>query len=220
MIPSVYAADYKIDSIGIIIERSCLLSDHCADNQDIMYLDNSPQSIGKLAKKGNDYTRIYTAKQNNAEWLRFGGPYVIVDPPGNIIPRIKIIHIVSQLDEFHDVGQRTVKEYNSNEGAKPVSNVRLYSSTRHMDEHCREATITTKNLPYVLRDTIDYMRSGCDPHNTMIKTTFEDIKPLTKHDLSTSYKSKDQKWRDYIIKECIKSRNACTDLKQPTRGGL
>lgn len=220
LIPSAYAANYKIDSIGITIEKSCLLSVHCTNYTEIKNLDNSPKTIGSLVKKGDDYYRIYTPKQNNPEWLRFGGPYLIVDPPGNIIPRIKMIHIVSQLEEFHGVGQYVVKEHNVTNDAKPTKSVRVYSSVRFVDEHCKEATISSRNLLYVLRDTIDFMRSGCDPHNTMIKTTFEDIKPLTKHDLSTSYKAKDQKWRDYIIKECLKSRNACTDLKQPTRGGL
>lgn len=215
----------KIDAIGISISKSCLLSDICATYKKIHKLDNAPPTIGKLVEKDGTISRKYTTLNNNAEWLRFYNGVIVVDPPPNIIPRIKMIHIVPQLDVYIAPGQYKLTSYNASNynattDAAPTQNVRVSSHTRYVNDNCREATITAKDLKTVLIDTIKYMQHNCDPNHTKLKTTTDTITPKTKHDVSTSYKSKAAKWLDTIKQDCLKKRNACTNLQQPTRGGL
>lgn len=202
-------ATSKINAIGIDIEKSCKLSSKCAKYSTIIPFDNATK-IGKLVKVGDDYKRIHTVQQNNPEWLRFTpGLVVIVDPPSNIIPRIKMIHIVSNLDEYHHHTQMNIKESNTTDGAKPTLVQRTVSHTRSVDEHCRTATIGPKNLSYTIKDTISYLAANCSVNATKIATTTEIKTPITKHDIGTTAKAKMDKFYEQIKKECLKARNSC-----------
>jgi hypothetical protein len=197
----------KIDAIGISIEKTLRISGKLTYS-DISYLDDSPKTIGKLGKDG----RIATPKQDNPEWLRFQQSSIIVDPPGKIADRIKMIHIVSSLDAYMTPDQMTVKENTTKsiKDYKPTQSVRVYSHTRSVDSHCTTATITAKDWKFVLEDTIQYLKSGCT--DTKIDTIGKDIKPITKHDIPTSAKYKLDKFYDTVKKDCTKKRNACTIL--------
>ena len=200
-------ASSKIDAIGITIEKTLIISGKM-HYSDISYLDNSPKTIGNLGIDG----RVSTPKQDNPEWLRFQNFTIVVDPPGNIANRIKMIHIVSNLDAYMTPDQMTVKENNTRgiKEYKATQSVRLYSHTRSVDSHCTKSTITYKNWQTVLPDTIQYMKSGCT--DTKIDTVGRDIKPITKHDIPTSAKYKLDKFYDMVKKDCTKKRNACTIL--------
>lgn len=214
------AAKPNIKAVGIWIERSCQMSEKCVQYSDIKYLDNSPRSIGELVTKNGITKRISTPIQNNVEWLRYSQmDFTVIDPPGNFNSRIKSITIVSNLDQFIQPSQYKVTELSTNPEIKPTSSVRYYSHGWKVDSSCYTASVDGTQWKTLLEPMIKYLQSNCTtemPYSN-IKA---DIKPLTKQDLSSSYKAKDQKWRDYIKENCIKSRNACTTLEQPTRAGL
>lgn len=220
-----HAEAAPITAVGIYIEKPCQLSKNCVSYNTIKSFDTTPKKIfGELVTKGMETKRVYTAKQNNPEWLRFYNFSIIVDPPSKVAERIKMITIKTQLDQFIIPGQYTVKEYNHTNhnatiDAKPTQSVRYYSHSWNVDKRCTEAQISGKNWKTLLPNMIEHLKSDCKTPMPTDNIT-ADIKPYTKHDISKSYKAKDQKWRDQIIKECTKSRNACMDLQQPTRGGL
>lgn len=216
------AATYKGKAVGIIIEKSCLSSDKCLKYSDIIQYDNTdPVYMGGFIEKDGDIARHSNSKQNNYKWLDYEKNYtIIVDPPLKFYNQIPLITILSKLDEYHDSGQYQVKEYKTIPDAKATKKIRYYSHTRYVDSGCNNAFITAKDWHKVLNDTIQYLKSGCDPSKTKIKTIANVTDALTKHDISTSYKWKDQKWRDQIIQQCTKARNSCTNLVQPTRAGL
>lgn len=213
------AAYNPIKAVGVYVDRTCQLSSTCVSYTDLKYLDNSPRTIGELETKNGITKRVYTPKQNNAEWLRFSGlEFVVVDPPSNIAGRIKLITISTDLKQFIKSDQYSVKEYN-NTNMKAQLTVRNYSHSWSVDKGCYQAIITGKDWKVLLPAMIEHLRSDCTqpmPYSNIS----QDIKPITKHDISTSYKSKFDKWESQIKKDCTKQRNACTDLKQPTRAGL
>lgn len=206
---------------SIIIEKSCQLSSNCVSYSDIKFLDNSPKTVGVLDVKG---VRHYTPKQDNIEWLRFYNySMVLVNAPPKITDKSKTITIKTQLDMFFKPTQYTVKEYNSTNynatrDAKPTQSVRSFSHSWDVDPSCRNAVISGKEWQTLLPQIISYLDSGCT--EKIQSNVSQEIKPITKTPLITSYKYKQQLWLDIIKKDCLQKRNACTDLKQPTRGGL
>lgn len=206
---------FKGKVVGVVIEKSCLISDRCMNYSDIVDLDTTdPKYMGKFVEKNGDLTRQSTSKQNNYRWLEFQkGFTIVVDPPLKFRTQVPIITIVSQLDEFHIKGQEKVFEYKQTPDAKATMKVRSFSHTRYVDQTCTNAVITAKNWQNVLPDTINYLRMGCDPKHTNIQTISLDIKPLIKHDISTSSKSKLDKFYAQVLKECTKTRNACTSIQ-------
>jgi hypothetical protein len=206
---------YKGKVVGIVIEKSCLISDRCLNYSDVIPLDNTdPRYMGKFVEKNGDYTRQATSNQNNYRWLEFQkGFTVVVDPPLKFRTQIPIITIVSKLDEYHLEGQKKITELNDCHDCKALNKVRTYSHTRYVDATCTNAVITAKNWKTVLPDTINYLRNNCDPAQTTIQSISYEIKPLTKHDISTSSKSKLDKFYAKVKSECLKTRNACTVLE-------
>lgn len=206
---------YKGKALGIIISKSCLISERCLNYSDIKDLDNSNQVMtGKLIMKNGDYFRKSTSNQNNYKWLEYSNDYtVLIDPPLKYYDQIPIITIVPSLDEYHLEGQMAVHEYKLQSDSKANSSIRSFSHTRYVDSSCTNAIITAKNWQKVLPDTIGYLRSVCDPKHTQLTTITNDIKPLTKHDLATSSKWKLDQFYTKVLKECTKTRNACTEIQ-------
>lgn len=199
------------DPIGISIEKSVRLSG-IMKYSDIIPMDSSDQKlIGSFVKSEGDYARKYTPKQNNFSWLQFHNQTILVDPPSKIIPRIKMIYVVANLDEFHSKSQFVVKENKTTPDMKAVKSVRDYNKDRSVDS-CRIAIISAKNWQVLLPDTIQYMQHGCDDNYTKVKTLVHDIQPITKHNISTSAKYKLDSYYDYVKKNCSQKRNACTEI--------
>lgn len=216
------AQSYKGKAIGIIIEKSCLISSKCLNYKDIVNLDNSnPVYAGKFTEKKGDLVRNCTSKQNNHQWLQFEKNFTImVDPCLKFQNQIQTISIVTKLDEYHILGQEKVVEAKSTPDAKATMKVRTYSKDRYVDSTCTHSIITAKNWKVILPDTVNYLRSGCNPNYTKISTIVLDVKQLATHDISTSYKWKLQEQYDYIKKNCLHKRNACTEIPLATRAGL
>lgn len=208
------ATSYKGKVVGIIISKSCLMSDHCLKYKDIKDLDNSnPIFTGKLIEKNGDIKRQATSNQNNYRWLDFTHDYTImIDPPFKFYNQIPLIEIVSSLDEYHGKGQMAVTEYKETKDAKATAAIRSYSHTRYVDSTCTNAVITAKDWKRVLPDTIDYMRHNCDPKHTQLKTISTEATTLYKHDLATSSKWKLDKFYEEVKSKCTKARNVCTEI--------
>lgn len=210
--------------IGISIDSVCLKSSTCVDYRDIISYDNSSKQFsGKFIEKNGDYTRKCTGIKSSLSYYSFDKPdklRILVDPcyeQRNFIP---LITIVSRLDQYHGAGQMKLVEIKPTNETKALALQRSYSVDRWVDATCDNAVISGKKWQALLPDTIQLLKHDCDARYTKFNTNQTETIPLTKHDISTSYKAKDQKWRDQIKQDCLKARNACTELKQPTRGGL
>ena len=218
------APSYKGKVLGIVISKSCQLSPSCVQYNDILSYDNSnPGYSGGFGPdpKTGDIKRMTPKYKNELGFYYTDKTFrVMIDPPATIKGQIQLITILPQLQEFHDTSQKKIAEYRINNDTKPTEKIREWSTQRSVNDNCMAAMISGRNWQTLLPDTIEYMRHDCDPDHTKVSTIQTELIPLTKQDISTSYKSKDQKWRDYIIHNCTKSRNACTELSQPTRGGL
>lgn len=206
---------FRGKAVGIVIEKSCLISERCMNYSDIVDLDTTnPKYMGKFVERNGDLVRQSTSKQNNYRWLEFQKDFtIVVDPPLKFSTQLPIITIISQLPEFHIQGQEKVIEYKTTPDAKATAKVRSFSHTRYVDSTCTNAVITAKNWQKVLPDTINYLRGNCDPKQTQIDTIGLDVGTLKKHDISTSNKSKLDKFYAHVLKECTKARNACTVLE-------
>lgn len=210
--------------IGIQISQTCLKSQSCLDYSDIIYLDRTNKKIsGEFVKSGDDIKRKCTTVKNSISYYSTMAPKnltLIVDPCFQDATFIPMIIIQPRLDTYLLPDHMQVKEIGNSTERKPTQVSIKTSHTRWVDSRCDEAVITAKDWKRVLIDTINYLSHDCSLDHTKIKTTAEELRPITKHDISTSYKSKDAKWQAEIKSKCLQSRNACTDLKQPTRGGL
>lgn len=207
--------NYKGKALGIVISKSCLMSQKCLHYSDIRDFDNSDSTMtGPLVLKDGDYVRQASSKQNNYYWLQYSKNYtVMLDPALKFRDQIPLITIVPTLDEFHLQGQFAIKEYKLQADAKATQDVRSYSHTRYVDSTCTNAIITAKDWKKVLPDTIDYLRNNCDSKHTKLTTITNEMRPLTKHDLGTSNKWKLDQFYKNVIEKCTKSRNACTEIE-------
>lgn len=211
--PAFALDDYTGHGIGIFIEKSVLLSGDLK-YKDLLYLDNSiAKYSGSFIPNGDDIKRQNSPYTNQLGYYRYDKVFrIFIDPPYQIKNNLPLITIVSQLNEFHLPGQEKVTEYKENKDAKANNYIRSYSHTRYMDG-CNHATITAKNWKVILLDTIEYMKNKCSPEATKIKTLTVETKPLTKHDIATSQKAKQDSFYDFVKQNCLKSRNACQTVQ-------
>ena len=216
--PGEGASIYKDNGVGISIEKTLLKSGKISYHDIITYDNSSKKYSGEFKDIKGEYRRdVVPQRDNISPYTNSKKFYVIVDPPSSVQLRFPLITIVSNLGAYHTQEQMKVNELKVGD-AKATKLIILSSHSRWTDERCREAKISYQNWQTLLPDTITYLKSGCTI--TGIDTISETYQPITKHDIKTSYKYKDQNWRDHIKQNCTKARNACTALGQPTRGGL
>lgn len=188
-------AEYE-NVIGIQISKSCLIS-KCLSYSDIIKYDNASSVekwIGKLGENGREIH-----KKPNFNWaVTTNKTYIVLDPP--IQTKIKLIEIVPRLVNYTG-GLKSVK----------VNSMQMniyYNNYRYVKD-CRFATIEAKNIDFLLPDTINYLASNCKytKLNTLTKTT-KNIQPF---DYSQFKEYKLKNWQKIILKQCIQTRNACTN---------
>ena len=192
--------------VSITLSDACKKSPNCPSILELAdkYDTTDRKKSGDFAKKGDGWARAKPPIKNH--WLFYKNNTVFVEPGYDVLVRSKQIiveppvHMWYKLDKDKKIKDNTFIDYHN----------------RYIDS-CSLARISYD--PFLLEDTINYLLGDCK-----VKSGYNEKKvtkkPYTKHDISTSYKWKDQKWREQVIKECLKSRNACTDLGQPTRAGL
>lgn len=215
------AVEY-VRGVGVYIDRVCLASPNCVDYSDVIPYDNSStRHSGAFVEKNGDLVRKSAKYQNSFAYYKGMSKFtVFVDPPQGVRAAVPIITIVSKLDHYTLPQNMSLKEKGNTTIAKATQAVSITFKDRYVNKICTEAIISAKNWRVLLPDTISYMASGCDPAHTKIDTIMVSYKNLTKHDITTSSKYKLEKWQQQIKKECLQKRNACTDIRQPTRGGL
>ena len=204
---------YKGHAIGIEISKSCQLSDKCVKYSDISSLDNSdPRYFGKIGPDGkrvmSPYTDMYQA-------LAFGGFKVLVDPPSNTKLHMPVITIDTQLPAYFLDSQMKITDVSEPGMYHATKSIRSFSHTRYVNQSCTEAIITADNWQAVLPDTINYMRTGCDPKATKIDVVTNVIKDKVQHNISESYKKKLDNYYDYVKKNCLGSFGKCQPPTDP-----
>lgn len=214
------AAPQTKKKIGIVIEKSCLLSDKCLNYSDIIHLDRSNKQVsGDFVLKDGDYARQCSKYQSSMAWydvMQKDKLVLFVDPCFSQRTYIPTITIVSKLDHFESKSQKKITELKQSNDTKATYDTRSYSHTRYVDSKCNSATIGySTNWKNILIDTINYLSHECHPDHTKITTNSTETRPLTKHKLSESYKWQHDKWLEQIKKECLQKRNSCQDLRQP-----
>lgn len=219
-VSSVPAQKNKV--IGVIIETSAQRSGKIHYSDIVSYDSSNKQISGPLVMKNGDLVRKCTAVKNNLSWYALNSKTnqtVILDPCMTQSTHIPLINIVSSLDAFHTPAQKKVKEFKPTNDTKATTIIREWSKDRSMDQHCTNGIISSVNWRVLLPDTITLMQHNCDYNYTKVQTNYTEPIKLVKHDISTSYKAKDEKWKKEIAQNCLQKRNSCTELKQPTRGG-
>ena len=193
--------------ISITLSDACKRSANCPSVLEVaeQYDTSDRKKSGDFVKKGDGWARAKPQIRNHYLFYQ-QNVTVFVEPNYDVLVRSKQIiveppvHIWYKLDKDKKVKDNTIIDYHN----------------RYIDS-CSFARISYD--PFLLNDTVNYLKHDCK-----VKSEYDEKKvtkkPYTKQDISTSYKWKDQKWREQIIKECTKARNACQDLVQPTRAGL
>ena len=222
---------YKGKAIGIILSKSCmsLVKSHmnttCPGYDKLVSLDNSNQKYsgkfimkdGMLQRGPPQYLKAdLTAYRYNSTF------FIFVDPAKTSKNLLPLITIETSIPEFHTSSQYSVTEIKDSKlvDAKATKTQRLYYKDRWVDAGCVNASISSKGGMELLVDTINFMKSDCNPNYTNVRTLFADIKNVTAHDISTSYKWKLDKQYEYIKANCLQKEGECKTIKQATRGGL
>lgn len=203
---------FKDQGVGISIEKSLLMSGKLKYS-DIISYDNSTKYYGGFVESGNDIRRHTIPQHDNLGPIQFSKRfYVIVDPPSQIQNRLPFITIVSNLDSFHTQSQMKTSEFKYTKEEKARSVIISSNTMRWVDDSCREAKIAWNNWQVLLPDTIQYLKSGCDPKITKINTITNQTKILTKHDITTSAKYKLESFYGKVKGNCSQKRNSCTEI--------
>ncbi len=231
-IPSEAAQEsYKGKAIGIILSKSCLaliksgMNSTCPGYDRLMSLDNSNQKFsGKFVLKDGILQRgTPSYLKSDLTAYRYNSTFFIfVDPPKTSKNLLPLITIEASLPEFHMTDQYAITEIKESNliDAKATKTQRLYFKDRWVDRGCVNASISSKGGMELLVDTINYMKQDCNPNYTNIKTLFAEIRNVTTHDISGTYKWKLDKQYQYIKDNCLSKEGSCKTISQATWGDL
>ena len=192
--------------ISIIPSEACRASPNCPSISALAakYDTSDRKKSGDFVLKKGEWVREKPQLKNH--WLFYQNQTVFIDPDREVLKRSKQIVIEPPVHMWYKL-----------EKDKKITNNTFTDYHNRFIDSCSFARIAYD--PFLLNDTVNYLKSDCK-----VKSEYDEKKvtkkPYTKQDISTSYKWKDAKWREQVIKECTKARNACQDLVQPTRAGL
>jgi len=132
-------------------------------------------------------------------------PNVIVDPNIDIISHIRLITLVTNLDNYKIQPNSTNTNYDHLTDSFDYS----MGKSRYIDESCSQATITVQDSLFLLNDTINYMINDCDEEFTNADT----IKTWSKNATAINYSDytyyKYKSWLDDTINNCTKQYGIC-----------
>lgn len=203
----------KGKGLGIIIEKPLILSGKLRYADLIQYDNSSRLYSGDFVKAPyNDIKRGHSKYENSLGYYITSKKLTIfIDPPRAARTAMPTITIVSNLAEFHDTGQFKILENKTvHNDIKAQQTKRTYSTARFVDDGCYNAIIQYQDWKVLLDDTIQYLAHDCDPKYTKIKTTIDEFKPITKHDIGTSGKAKLDSFYEQVKNNCTKARNSCS----------
>lgn len=189
------------EHIGIRLSETCRtmlennMTTNCPNYLQILHL-YPDTSIKKWSgdfyfNENGFYEReIITKKYDTLDvYYSFPRDVVWIDPPSDVIEKIKIIEITSH-DFVYPI--KTQKITNSSY---------LVGQSRWVSPNCDYARISSDNWIDRLGDTWIYLRSGCDKNSTNYNDLVLREWNGTIHDITTSYKYQLDKWYNEQIQK-------------------
>lgn len=224
-----------VKKLGIVNSKICItmvknnLNSTCPTYKDLIILDNSITSIsGKFTTDKDGYFhRKAPPVSNSYRMYDFDTtPRIFIDPPREMISRIKIIELQPNFDTYFDSKQMQLfqefeiidVEVNGTYSQK-VKTIQVKNQTQDfgrviyhdlfIDPSCRKAVVNTDVLYDLLVKVINYMRNNCDDDFALFDV--KEIIPInaTYQDITTSQKYKDDQRLEYIKKNCIFQYGVC-----------
>lgn len=228
---------HLVKRIGIVNSKVCItmnqagINSTCPTYKDLIILDSSITEIsGKFTTDDNGYfhraqsSTPYSYKYYyNDDQLR-----IFIDPPAEMINRIKLIEIRPNFDTYLDKANPVQKQefgfydYIVN---KTIGNVtqsetiqvrnqtqefgRIIYHDRYANAGCTLIIINADKLQMLIADTINYVRNNCDDKHTHFTT--QEIIPInaTAQDITSTQKYKDDQRLKFIKEHCIFVYGSC-----------
>jgi hypothetical protein len=200
-----------VKRIGINLSNMCEtmlknnFTTNCPTYKDMITLDSSDRNIsGKFTTDDDGFFHRLDPIQNNS-WKLYDFDETIrifVDPPDNMLDRVRLITIMPNFDNYFVAGDLTISDQytlinvvqDGNATSKAVNYSylnktqdfsRVIYHDRYID-NCRSAVINAAVWKAILPDTINFMRNDCDPKHTQFEER-EVITPnYTSIDITTS----------------------------------
>jgi len=213
-LPLAYGDTLKGKGVEIVIEKTLIISGNLHYSDIKSYDNTDPRISGSLVKSADDIKRAKTPYQNSCAMYKYSPTYrvyILAPQCRDVIPKITI---VSNLDQYHRVGQEKITEVKNStlKDYKAIESKRVFSHTWYVDSTCTNAVMSAKNYTTVLPSMIEYLKSGCT--SPILDNITPDIKKITQHDYTTSSKYKLEQFYKQV-KECGKIKNGCKDLVNP-----
>ena len=234
-----YDTSKLVKKIGIVNSNVCItmhkagINSTCPTYKQLILLDTSNTDVsGKFGTDDNGYFhRFDTSVSNNYKFYDLDTQIrLFVDPPREMLSRIKMIELRPNFDTYTDA-QNLVQyqeyEYidvmvNSTFGnttqtkAIQVLNqtkdfARILYHDRYIDDACKYAIVNADKYELLLADTINLMRNNCDESQTSFINVEYITTNATYQDITTSQKYKDDKRLEYIKEFCIFKFQSCKD---------
>jgi hypothetical protein len=222
--------------IGVSLSKTCEtmvrngFTTTCPTYKQLIQLDNSNPISGKFITDDDGFFHRGEEQTPNSYRYYWNDSIIriIVDPPGSMMDRMKMIYIQPNFDDYtvradmtiHDefeiiTGNRTLSYGNQTrlvefDVRNQTSEFGIVVYHDRYIEKCSQAKINADNWLFLLPDTIHLMRNGCDRDYT----AFEEREVITPN--STDYSPADSpEWN--ILQEakrisefCIFKYKACT----------
>ena len=221
--------------VGVNLSKSCIImiknniTSTCPTYDDLLKFDTSNKEISGnfIRDNGTGYLHRETPEFHDSwRWYDHDTEVrLIVDPPNGMESRIKTIEIQPNFNtytvknqmfipsEYEFVSVDVVSLFGNKTITKTINVVNqtqeyglvLYHD-RYVDK-CKNAVINADNWLYLLNDTINYLRTGCN------ETDFDNSEIIhpnkTKIDLLTSPNYQYQLWLKEVKQNCIFEYGSC-----------
>jgi len=195
---------------GISIAKTCYvmhknnITTSCPTYEAIfaIFPDTSNQDVsGKFIFRDGLIQRGYPQMKDNYEWYKYETETLLfVDPDAQTQSKLKMITIYANLPTF--------KLRDGGMSNKVVDGLRYLGDGRYIED-CRNAVIDGKRWLFLLGDTINYMKNGCDPAFTQFNSTVEYQAKLMDHDITTSNKWLHDAFLEYVKENCLNEYDVC-----------
>lgn len=215
--------------LGITLSKTCIImitnnfTTTCPSYQDLLVLDNSIYEFsGEFVTDKNGFFHRGDPPVGNS-WRLYDfddTPRMFVDPPVGMTTRVKLITIVPNFDNFFILGDNVqhqtfemvektititygdqIKEKTFMIRNQTQEWGRIIYHDRYV-ENCDSAYINAEDWKFILVDTINYIRNGCDPAFTEFINKEIIIPELTEIDITTSPNWQYSQWLKDIKKNC------------------
>ena len=193
------------EEYGISLSRTCLtmiannLPTNCPTYDEIMPLfpDNTDPALGEFEMIDGIYQRGNSKFIHPEKFYEYSSQDIMwIDPPNEVRKKIIMVEIQPSLPEYK-TGLESVKmnDYSIS-----------FGRDRYVNLTCTEAKITAKDWVFLLGDTVNFVKHGCNPAYTTFNSTSTLKFEKSYQDIATSYKYQFDKWVAENLIKC-KARN-------------